>query len=84
KPLMSFPPEISFVKMSADEVHFRTMPKVDSTTKPEVKFVTNLVASRHRFAGLRHVISTIASSYPGLLSPGQRVAHGATGSDRVR
>ncbi len=45
KPLMSFPKGISFVKMSADEVHFRTMPKVDSSTRPEIKFVTNLVCS---------------------------------------
>ena len=43
KPLMAFPKDISFVKMSADEVHFRTMPKVDSSTRPEIKFVTNLV-----------------------------------------
>jgi transposase len=43
KPLIEFPSEISFVKMSADEVHFRTMPKVDSSTRPEIKFVTNLV-----------------------------------------
>lgn len=45
KPLMAFPSGISFVKMSADEVHFRTMPKVDSSTRPEIKFVTNLVCS---------------------------------------
>ena len=43
KPLMIFPKGISFVKMSADEVHFRTMPKLDSSTRPEIKFVTNLV-----------------------------------------
>ena len=43
KPLMKFPEGISFVKMSADEVHFRTMPKRDSMTKPEIKFITNLV-----------------------------------------
>lgn len=43
KPLMAFPKGISFVKMSADEVHFRTMPKVNSSTRPEIKFVTNLV-----------------------------------------
>ncbi len=45
KPLMVFPEGISFVKMSADEVHFRTMPKVNSSTRPEIKFVTNLVCS---------------------------------------
>lgn len=43
KPLVKFPEGINFVKMSADEVHFRTMPKVDSSTRPEVKFITNLV-----------------------------------------
>ena len=45
KPLMAFPKDISFVKMSADEVHFRTMPKLNSSTRPEIKFVTNLVCS---------------------------------------
>ncbi len=43
KPLMKLPTEIDLSKMSADEVHFRTMPKTDSITKPEIKFVTNLV-----------------------------------------
>ncbi|MBL7670711.1 MAG: ISL3 family transposase [Bdellovibrionaceae bacterium] len=43
KPLMKLPEKIDLSKMSADEVHFRTMPKVDSITKPEIKFVTNLV-----------------------------------------
>lgn len=43
KSLIAFPQGISFVKMSADEVHFRTMPKMDSSTRPEIKFVTNLV-----------------------------------------
>ena len=43
KPLTAFPKGISFIKMSADEVHFRTLPKVDSSTRGEVKFVTNLV-----------------------------------------
>lgn len=43
KPLMKLPESIDLTKMSADEVHFRTMPKVDSMTKPEIKFVTNLV-----------------------------------------
>ena len=43
KPLMKLPEKIDLSKMSADEVHFRTMPKIDSITKPEIKFVTNLV-----------------------------------------
>jgi transposase len=43
KPLLKLPEKIDLSKMSADEVHFRTMPKVDSITKPEIKFVTNLV-----------------------------------------
>lgn len=43
KPLMKLPEKIDLSKMSADEVHFRTMPKLDSMTKPEIKFVTNLV-----------------------------------------
>lgn len=43
KLLMKLPANIDLSKMSADEVHFRTMPKVDSITKPEIKFVTNLI-----------------------------------------
>ena len=43
KPLMKLPENIDLSKMSADEVHFRTMPKIDSLVKPEIKFVTNLV-----------------------------------------
>jgi transposase len=43
KPLKKLPADIDLSKMSADEVHFRTMPKPDSMTKPEIKFVTNLV-----------------------------------------
>jgi transposase len=43
KPLMKLPEKIDLSKMSADEVHFRTMPKVDSLSKPDIKFVTNLV-----------------------------------------
>lgn len=43
KPLMKLPENIDLARMSADEVHFRTMPKLDSITKPEIKFVTNLV-----------------------------------------
>jgi transposase len=40
---MKLPENIDLTKMSADEVHFRTMPKPDSMTKPDIKFVTNLV-----------------------------------------
>lgn len=29
--------------MSADEVHFRTLPKTNSLEKPEIVFATNLV-----------------------------------------
>lgn len=43
KPLMKLPEKMDLEKMSADEVHFRTMPKIDSITKPEIKFITNLV-----------------------------------------
>lgn len=43
KPLMKFPEDIDLSKMSADEVHFRTMPKENSLKRGEVKFVTNLV-----------------------------------------
>lgn len=46
KPLMKLPDKIDLSRMSADEVHFRTMPKLDSITKPEIKFVTNLVCYR--------------------------------------
>ena len=45
KPLLTFPDGISFVKMSADEVHFRTMPKENSSVRPEIKYVTNLVCT---------------------------------------
>jgi transposase len=40
---MKLPENIDLTKMSADEVHFRTMPKTNSMTKPDIKFVTNLV-----------------------------------------
>ena len=43
KPLMKLPEDIDLSKMSADEVHFRTMPKENSLKRGEVKFVTNLV-----------------------------------------
>lgn len=46
KPLMKLPENIDLSKMSADEVHFRTMPKEDSITKPDIKFVTNLVCTK--------------------------------------
>lgn len=45
KPLMKLPESIDLSKMSADEVHFRTMPKADSITRPDIKFVTNLVCT---------------------------------------
>lgn len=43
KPLMKLPKDIDLSRMSADEVHFRTMPKENSFIRPEIKFVTNLV-----------------------------------------
>ncbi len=43
KKRMKLPKDIDLSHMSADEVHFRTMPKKDSITKPEIKFITNLV-----------------------------------------
>lgn len=46
KSLMKLPDNIDLSKMSADEVHFRTMPKEDSITKPDIKFVTNLVCTK--------------------------------------
>lgn len=46
KPLMKLPERIDLSQMSADEVHFRTMAKVDSLTKPQIKFVTNLVCTK--------------------------------------
>lgn len=48
KPLMSLPADIDFEKMSADEVHYRTMPKERSFLKPEIKFITNLVCYKAR------------------------------------
>lgn len=76
KPLLKLPEKIDLSKMSADEVHFRTMPKVDSLTKPEIKFVTNLVCYKE---------SKVLSNAPGrdakalasclkILSPEQRAA----------
>jgi transposase len=43
KKQLQLPKDLDLSKMSADEVHFMTMPKVDSLKKPEIKFVTNLV-----------------------------------------
>ena len=74
KPIMKLPEKIDLSKMSADEVHFRTMPKTDSITKPEIKFVTNLVCYKE---------SKVLSNAPGrsakslasclkVLSPEQR------------
>lgn len=76
KPLMKLPEKIDLSKMSADEVHFRTMPKLDSITKPEIKFVTNLVCFKE---------SKVLSNAPGrtaqalanclkVLSPEQRAS----------
>lgn len=76
KPLMKLPADIDLSKMSADEVHFRTMPKVDSITKPDIKFVTNLVCYKE---------GKVLSNAPGrdakalvqclkILSPKQRAA----------
>jgi transposase len=76
KPLMKLPENIDLSRMSADEVHFRTMPKLDSITKPDVKFVTNLVCTKE---------AKILSNAPGrdarslakclnVLSPEQRAA----------
>ena len=48
KPLMSLPSDIDLEKMSADEVHYRTMPKERSFLKPEIKFITNLVCYKAR------------------------------------
>lgn len=46
KAFLQVPHDIDLSKMSADEVHYRTMPKVDSLSKPEIKFVTNLVCHK--------------------------------------
>lgn len=43
KKQLQLPADLDLSKMSADEVHFRTMPKLDSLKKPEIKYVTNLV-----------------------------------------
>ena len=43
KPILKLPDDIDLSKMSADEVHFRTMQKETSLKKPSIKFVTNLV-----------------------------------------
>lgn len=43
KPLLSLPENIDLNFMSADEVHFRTLRKVNSVARPEIKFVTTLV-----------------------------------------
>lgn len=48
KPLMRLPSDIDLEKMSADEVHYRTMPKERSFLKPEIKFITNLVCYKER------------------------------------
>ena len=43
KPLLSLPEDIDLSFMSADEVHFRSLRKVNSVARPEIKFVTTLV-----------------------------------------
>ena len=43
RPLLSFPENIDLNFMSADEVHFRSLRKVNSVARPEIKFVTTLV-----------------------------------------
>jgi transposase len=43
KKQLQLPKDLDLSKMNADEVHFITMPKLDSLKKPEIKFVTNLV-----------------------------------------
>ena len=40
---VKIPKDIDLSHMSADEVHFKTLPKPDSLTKPEIQFATNLV-----------------------------------------
>lgn len=40
---LKIPEGIDLSHMSADEVHFRTLPKPDSLTRPEIQFATNLV-----------------------------------------
>ena len=46
KPLLELPENIDLSFMSADEVHFRTMPKRNSIVRPEIRFITNLVCYR--------------------------------------
>lgn len=43
KQFLKNPEGIDLSNMSADEVHFRTLPKVDSITRPDIVFATNLV-----------------------------------------
>lgn len=43
KPMLKVPEKINLSLMSADEVHFRTLPKKDSVSKKVIEFVTNLV-----------------------------------------
>jgi transposase len=43
KPMIKLPEDINLSHMSADEVHFRTMPKENSFLRPDIVFVTNLV-----------------------------------------
>lgn len=43
KQLHRLPEDIDISQMSADEVHFRSLPKKDSLSKREIQFATNLV-----------------------------------------
>lgn len=43
QPLLSIPEKLDLSFMSADEVHFRSLRKVNSVARPEIKFVTTLV-----------------------------------------
>jgi len=46
RPLVTLPETLDLSFMSADEVHFRTLPKKNSFLKPEIQFITNLVCYR--------------------------------------
>jgi transposase len=43
RPILSLPENIDLSFMSADEVHFRSLKKINSMARPEIKFVTTLV-----------------------------------------
>jgi transposase len=48
KPLLKLPEKINLDYMSADEVHFRSLRKVNSVARPEIKFITTLVSYSER------------------------------------